>query len=201
MPRAGRRCKPRSSRVRAPITSRRANVDVAVKRFLEAIEIDVTYGPAYLGLGAARERAGDAVEAERAYSMGIEHVNGFAEGRLARAHLRSGQHRLDEALVDLNAAADLRPEDLDILAKLRAAFITSQALPAALGVARRMIAVATAHADDKALGEARVGARALAALVKELDPVSAESTDAAESGGRSRSRRGASSSRQKFGRS
>src|SRR5262245_41713221 len=44
---------------------------LAMSRFAEAVRLDPSYGPAYLELAAARERAGDYVEAERTYSVAI----------------------------------------------------------------------------------------------------------------------------------
>jgi tetratricopeptide (TPR) repeat protein len=148
---------------------------VGVKRFLDAIALDATYGPAYLGLGAAREQSGDVVEADRAYSMGIEHVNAFAAGHVARAHLRKRLGRDKEALADLVAAAEISPDDDAILSDLEGSLVSAQALPAALGIARKRARLATERGDTKTLGEVRIAAKALAALLRELDPVTAGS--------------------------
>ena len=153
----------------------RGDVDVASRRFMEAITLDGTYGPAYLALGAVREASGDPAEGERAYSLGIEHVPGFAEGLAARARLRARQRRLADALGDFEAAAKLRPDDLALLPELANAYVAVQALPAALAVARRIEAL-LADGDPRALADARLRSRALGALVGELDPVIAGAT-------------------------
>lgn len=151
----------------------RGELDLALARYLQAIGIDATYGPAYLGLGSVRERSGDPEEAERAYAMGIEHVPAFADALVARARLRARMHEARAALADLRAAAEIRPDDLAVLAQLRDAYVKAQALPAALGVARRMAAVAGEHGDEAAERAARLSARALGALVGDADPVRA----------------------------
>ncbi|WP_437751014.1 tetratricopeptide repeat protein [Sorangium sp. So ce1389] len=151
--------------------------DVALARYLEAVRFDATYGPAYLGLGALYERTGDLREAERTYTVGLDHVSGFVEGHRARAALRSRQGRRDEAIADLEAAVALRGDDAALLQELAAAYVAAGALPAALGVARRLSALA-AQADDAALAAAaRTQARALSVLVGEADPVRAGGSD------------------------
>jgi tetratricopeptide (TPR) repeat protein len=147
------------------------DVDTAARRFVDAIALDGTYAPAYLALGNLREAGGDAREAERAYSLGIDHVPGFADGYVARAQLRRRHRRLAEALADLEAARALRPDDPAILGDLTSAFIEASALPAALAVARRLEALADDSGSARALAEARQKVRALAILVGEVDPV------------------------------
>ena len=151
-------------------------LDTAARRFTDAIALDGTYAPAYLALGALRETSGDAREAERAYSLGIDHVPGFADGYVARAHLRRRHRRLAEALSDLEAARALRPEDPVILEDLASALIAASALPAALAVTRRIEALADDRGDTRALADARRKARALALLVGDVDPVTAGAT-------------------------
>jgi tetratricopeptide (TPR) repeat protein len=147
--------------------------EAALRAFLDAVRFDATYGPAYLALGKAYQDGGDTREAERALSMGIDHVAGFAEGFVARGKLRARLHRTAEAIADFEAAESLRPEALGILRELGGAYIAAGALPAALAAARRRLAVAEAQGDKRAAGEARVEARALAGLVGEVDPVTA----------------------------
>ncbi|MCC6555249.1 MAG: tetratricopeptide repeat protein [Polyangiaceae bacterium] len=151
----------------------RGEAEEALGRFLEAIRFDATYGPAYLGLGALHERAGDAREAERVYTMGIDRVSGFAEGLRARAALRRRARRLGEAIVDLEAAAAIRPSDAGLLEELAAAYVAAAALPAALAISRRVESLAAARGDGALQATARARARALSLLVGEVDPVRA----------------------------
>jgi len=145
----------------------------ANRRYREAIGFDATYGPAYLGLGALQESAGDAREAERAYALGLEHVGDFAEGHVARGRLRRKLRRLGEAIADFEAAAALRPDDLGILRELSGAYVSTRALPAALATSRRIAALAEARRDARAAAEAKVTIGALALLLAEVDPVAA----------------------------
>src|SRR4051812_16889322 len=54
----------------------RGENETAVRRYLDALKFDPTYGAAYLSLGALQEAAGDPREAERTYSTGLDHVTG-----------------------------------------------------------------------------------------------------------------------------
>lgn len=149
----------------------RGEVETAARRYLDALAFDATYGPAYLALGALHEGGGDPREAERAYATGIDHVAGFPEAHLARARLRARLHRPAEAVVDLEAAALLRPEDLGVLRELALAYMTVRALPAALAVTRRIADLSDHQGDARAGAEARVTVRALTLLVGDADPV------------------------------
>ena len=149
----------------------RGDVEVAARRLLDAIELDVTFGPAYLALGGVDEAKGDLREAERVYSMGIDHVVGFTEGLVARGRLRARQHRLAEALPDLEAASSSRPDDPSILRELYAAYLGAGALPAALSASRRLGLAGEAVGDARAIAEAKAATAALEKLVGALDPV------------------------------
>jgi tetratricopeptide (TPR) repeat protein len=149
----------------------RGEPDAALRSFLDAVAFDVTYAPAYLALGEMYESRGDVTEAERAYSMGIEHVAGFVDALVGRARLRARARRSAEAIADLEAAAGLRPDAQSILRDLVGAYVAFGALPAALAVSRRRIAVAEAQGDRRGASDARAEARALAGLVREADPV------------------------------
>ena len=151
----------------------RGDRSAAQVRFVEAIKLDPTYGPAYLGLAAEYEASGDAREAERTYAVGLDHVPGFAEALMARARLRSRLHRPEEAAADLEAASAIDPDALPLLRELAAAYIAARALPAALSVMRRAATLAEAQHDAAAAARARTEVKALALLVGEADPVTA----------------------------
>jgi tetratricopeptide (TPR) repeat protein len=144
-----------------------------VARYLEAVKLDPTYGPAYLGLAAQYEARGDDREAERTNAVGREHVPGFGEALLARARLRAKLKRPEDAIADLEAAVNLDPDALPVLEELSAAYVAARALPAALAVTRRLALVADAQKDAASAGKARIRARALAMLVGDADPVTA----------------------------
>ena len=149
----------------------RGESETAIRRYLDAIKFDPTYGAAYLSLGALQESVGDPREAERTYSTGLDHVTGFAEAHRARARLRIRQKRGMEAVADLEAAAGFQPGDVGTLRELARAYVGIGALPAALAVTRRVAAVAEEMGEAKIAGEAKVGARALSLLVGSVDPV------------------------------
>jgi tetratricopeptide (TPR) repeat protein len=143
---------------------------VAIRRFVEAIQLDGGYGPAYLELAALRERMGDWVEAEHTYDIAIERVAGFAAAFRARAALHARLGQSDRQLADLEAAARLA-ETPDTLRELAQRYIESKAWPAALAVYRRYGALAERLGDERAVRDASVHARALSILAAELDPV------------------------------
>jgi tetratricopeptide (TPR) repeat protein len=149
----------------------RGESEIAMRRYLDAINFDPTYGAAYLSLGALQEAVGDPREAERTYSTGLDHVTGFAEGHRARARLRIRQKRVMEAVGDLEAAVGYQPADVGSLRELASAYVSVGALPAALMVTRRVAAVAEEAGETKVVGEAKVSARALSLLVGAVDPV------------------------------
>ena len=149
------------------------DTDTAARRYLDALRFDPTFATAYLSLGALQEAAGDPREAERTYSTGLDHVNGFGEGHRARARLRIRQKRGREAVGDLEAAAGYQPGDIGTLRELASAYVGIGALPAALAVTRRVVWLAEEAGDGKVAGEAKVSARALSLLVGGVDPVMA----------------------------
>ena len=149
------------------------HVDLAIERYRQAIEIDPTFGQAYLALGRLRESTGDLLEAERTYAAGIEHINGFAEGLLARGELRAHTAKPDAALSDMMAALALHDDDMAALRRVRETSIALGRLPVALAVDRRLGAVAHDKGDAAAEHEAAVTASALEMLVGFVDPVAA----------------------------
>jgi tetratricopeptide (TPR) repeat protein len=155
----------------------RGDSATAMRRLLEAVSLDPSFGSAYLALAALHEASGDSVEAERVYAVGLERVAGFAEGHLARGKLRKKLGRLREAAADFEAASSLAPEDASALEGLASTYVALGAWPAALAVSRRIEAIAAARGDAAALKEARTRSRALAALVAEADPVTAGAHD------------------------
>ncbi len=151
----------------------RGETETAIRRYLDAIKLDPTYGAAYLSLGALQEAAGDPREAEKTYSTGLDHVTGFGEGHRARARLRIRQQRGSEAVADLEAAVGYQAGDVGVLRELASAYVGIGALPAALGVMRRVVSASEAAGEAKNAAEAKVSARALSLLVGAVDPVAA----------------------------
>ena len=155
--------------------AKQGDSDLATRRFAEAIALDPTYGPAYLELGAARERAGDMREAERTYGVAIERVPNFAPALRARAALLARLGQSDRAIADLEAVTRI-DEGPDALRDLAARYVEMRAWPAALGTWRRMLALAGQIGDEALAREATLQVKALAVLAAELDPVFAGTT-------------------------
>jgi tetratricopeptide (TPR) repeat protein len=144
--------------------------ELAARRFAEAIQIDPTYGPAYLELAAVRERSGDLREAERTYDVAIGRVPDFADALRARAALL---HRLGEGgreIADLEAAARLTDAP-DVFRELAQRHVAEGAWPAALATWRRILALAEKTGDESLAREANTQIRGLVVLCGDLDPV------------------------------
>lgn len=156
---------------------RGGHTDVAAQRFRQALEIDPTFGRAYLDLGALRVTEGDLVEAERTYSAALEHIAGFTEGFVARASVRRRLGKRQGVLTDLESALSFAPTDTKIALELVTAAIAAGNLPLALGVARRAWRIADAAGDASSARDARLSIRALQILIADIDPVGAANVD------------------------
>jgi tetratricopeptide (TPR) repeat protein len=148
--------------------------DLALRRYMDALALDPTCDEAYLGLGALRARRGDLREAERVYSVALEHRPQLREARTARAFVRRALGATDEAIDDLLTATD---DDVTALRTIATWHGEDGQVPAQLATWRRV--AARAEAGDPALqNEARTMVRALAVLVASADPVAAPPEDA-----------------------
>jgi len=149
---------------------------LAMKRFAEAVHLDPSYGPAYLDLAAARERAGDYSEAERTYDVAIEHVPNFIAAFRARAALLRKMGEFARETADLEHVARLA-EGPETLRALATRYIEDKAWPAALATFRRLRVYAERSGDEALAREAALQVRALMVLCAELDPVIAGAGD------------------------
>ena len=145
--------------------------DVAVERYTEALALDPTCGPAYLGLAGLRARRGDLREAERVYSVAIEHAPDLSAALAGRARVRRALGALDEADEDLDRYAT-EEEDLGALRELAGWYAAEDRTSAELASWRLLYAIALRRGLDLALvREARATVRALQILVGPADPV------------------------------
>lgn len=140
--------------------------DVAVRRYMEALEIDPVNEDAWMGLGALRLRIGEPAEAERVFEAALQRVPALHRAIQGRAHARWAQGRHGDAEGDLEAYTALEP-DADALRELSAWYAADGRTPAQLAVWRRLLVMAT---DDAAQREARRMVRALVILVDKADP-------------------------------
>jgi tetratricopeptide (TPR) repeat protein len=148
--------------------------DLALRRYMEALALDPTCEEAYLGLGSLRARRGDLREAERVYSVALEHVPALREARTARAYVRRALGLRDEAVADLLAGTEDDPSTLRILATWHG---EDGQVPAQLAVWRRIAARAEATQDAILLHEAKTMIRALVLLVGPADPAASPVDD------------------------
>ncbi len=148
--------------------------DLALRRYTEALSLDPTCEEAYLGLGHLRARQGDLHEAERVYSVALEHLPGLRAARVGRAHVRRALGARTEAIDDLLTGAENDPAALRVLATW---YGEEGQTPAQLAVWRRIVARAEVTQDAALLHEARTTVRALVILVGPADPAAAPATD------------------------
>lgn len=151
----------------------RGETDAALAALREAVTFDPTFAQAYVALGRLHAARGDLVEAELVLAHGLERTTAGAELVQARGRVRKSAGRLDDAARDLELAARARPREVDGWRELLTVHVEGQNLVAALGVVRRLCALAREAADVEAERRELVRARALGRLVAELDPVSA----------------------------
>jgi tetratricopeptide (TPR) repeat protein len=143
--------------------------DIALRRYMEALALDPTCDEAYLGLGALRARRGDLREAERVYSVAIEHVPQLTAARTARAYVRRALGLRADAVQDLLTAAG-PSEDPKLLRVLATWYGEDGQTAAQLAVWRRIAARAEATEDAVLAHEATMMVRALVILVGPADP-------------------------------
>lgn len=150
--------------------------DIALRRYMEALALDPTCDEAYLGLGALRARRGDLREAERVYSVALEHVPQLTAARTARAYVRRALGLRSDAVQDLLTAAG-PSEDPKVLRVLATWYGEDGQIPAQLAVWRRIAARAESSEDAVLAHEAKTMVRALVILVGPADPASYPSDD------------------------
>ena len=144
----------------------------AIERYAAALQLDGTFGPAYLGLAQARERTGDPREAERVYAEGLDRVGSFWEAQAARARLRKHQGRDAEARADLAAAARVN-SDPALLEELAGWLVEAGRFVEALRLCRQLRPIFEASGDAGGLARVLLRTRALAVLAAECDLVRA----------------------------
>jgi tetratricopeptide (TPR) repeat protein len=145
--------------------------DVAVRRYMEALELDPTTEDAWLGLGALRLRLGEPAEAERVYDAALARVPTLHRALAGRAHARWARGRHADAEADLENYAAL-DADAAALRELAGWYGSDGRTPAQLATWRRLLAMAVETADAMGEREARRMVRALVILAEGVDPAS-----------------------------
>ena len=149
--------------------------EIALRRYMDALDLDPLCAEAYLGLGSLRARRGDLREAERVYTVALEHIPGLREARLARALVRRGQGATDEAIDDLLGSSD----ELLALRTIASWYGEDGKTPAQLAIWRKILVRAESQQLPALVKEARTMVRALVILVGPADPAAAPSDERA----------------------
>ena len=145
--------------------------DVAVRRYMEALELDPTTEAAWLGLGELRLRDGDPAEAERVYEAALQRVPLLRRAVAGRAHARWALRRHTEAEADLEEYATAEG-DLGALRELASWYGSDGRTPAQLATWRLLLVMAVRSEDAAAINEAHRMVRALVILADGADPAS-----------------------------
>jgi tetratricopeptide (TPR) repeat protein len=148
--------------------------DVAVRRYMEALELDATAEDAWLGLGALRLRLGEPAEAERVYDAALQRVPLLRRAVAGRARALWAQSKHAQAETDLDAYATATG-DTAALRELATWYGSDGRTPAQLAVWRRLLEAASHAGDAAAEHEARRMVRALVILTDGADPASSPS--------------------------
>lgn len=143
--------------------------EIALRRYMDALDVDPVCAEAYLGLGSLRARRGDLREAERVYNVALEHLPGLTQARLARAHVRRALGATDDAIDDLFGSTD----ELVALRTIATWYGEDGKTPAQLATWRRILARAESLQLAPLVKEARTMVRALVILVGPADPAAA----------------------------
>jgi tetratricopeptide (TPR) repeat protein len=145
--------------------------DLAVRRYMEALELDATAEDAWLGLGALRLRLGDPGESERVYQAALQRLPLLRRAVAGRAHARWALGRHAEAETDLEAYATAEG-DTAALRELATWYGSDGRSPAQLATWRRLLAMALEGGDGAAERDARRMVRALVIVTDGADPAS-----------------------------
>jgi tetratricopeptide (TPR) repeat protein len=144
-------------------------VDLAMRRYTEALALDPTSGDAYLGLAALRLRLGQSREAEQVYSTALEHMPALNDALAGRAHARRAMGARDLADRDLSDYAT-KTENVGAWRELARWYGEEGRFTAELSVWRGVLELAETRSDDALEVEAHKTIRALAVLAKPIDP-------------------------------
>ncbi len=154
---------------RAERRLRQGEPALAVREYTDALQMDPSFGPAYLGLGAVRELLRDFREADRVYSAATRFPDSKAEALARRSAVRRALGRHEEAFTDLESAVSEAPQR-KWLRTLGDWYVERRAWPAALNAWRRFLSLAEREGSSDR-DEARLRVQALSVLAAESDPV------------------------------
>ena len=148
--------------------------EIALRRYMDALDLDPSCAGAYLGLGSLRARRGDLREAERVYNVALEHIPSLRAARLGRASVRRALGATVEAIDDMLAGAD---NEVVAWRAIAAWYGQDGQTPAQLATWRKILAHAETTQIPALIKEARTMVRALVLLVGPADPAAAPADD------------------------
>lgn len=140
----------------------------AAAAYTEAVKLDASNGRALLALGRLRVRINDAREAETIFSAATNVSEVAAQAFAERARLRKARGRDGDALLDLESAVALSPEETAWSEELGRWYVARRAWLPALSVYRRLSVDFRGTEREKEMG---LRVRALRVLSGDLDPV------------------------------
>lgn len=148
----------------------RGDIAQALTSYDEAVRTDTTLGAAAMRLGGLRERLGDRDEAELLYTRALSAPETSADAYYARALLRNGAQRRQQAIADLaeSVALSAQPTRLRVLGGW---YIEARLWPAALAIWRALAAEAETAGNEAERRDARLTVTALSWLAGDADPV------------------------------
>jgi tetratricopeptide (TPR) repeat protein len=140
----------------------------AAAAYTEAVNLDASNGRALLSLGRLRVRMNDIREAETIFSAATNFSDVAAPAFAERARLRKARGQDSDALLDLENAVALSPEETAWAEELGRWYVARRAWLPALSVYRRLSVDFRGTEREKEMG---LRVRALRILSGELDPV------------------------------
>jgi tetratricopeptide (TPR) repeat protein len=148
----------------------------AAAAYTQAIRIDPSFGPAYLGLAEIRRVLGDARETEWLLTQAVRLADVRAEAHARRARFYKATGKAELGLMDLEAAAESEPSP-ERLRELGVAYVERRVWPAALAAYRRLRSALPGTASAALRAEVSETVQALGLLAAEADAVQRDDGD------------------------
>jgi thioredoxin-like negative regulator of GroEL len=141
--------------------------EAAASAFTEAVRLDPSNGAALVALGRLRVRMNDPREAESIFSAATGLSDVASQAFAERARLRKAHRRDDEAILDLERAVALSPDETTWAEELAGWYVARRAWLPALSIYRRLAIDLHGTESEK---RATLEVRALRILSGDLDP-------------------------------
>lgn len=150
----------------------------AAAYFRDAVSADPSSPLAYIRLGEVQLARNSLRDAEETFRMGMQRAAPDARLWTGLVRVLDAAHRAQEADALLSESSAHFPRDEDVMLLRRDRAESHFAWSFALGLTRRLGALARARGDEAAAAAHAQHARALSLLVGELDPLATDELDA-----------------------